>query len=194
MGLFRHLLTLLTVAVVFRWLRTSSLTERANVEPGRTFFPPTSATRILTVVGCVGFTVLFLCFWLALHNPDEWWVPYLFLGFLPLMLFGSPPVLSIEVLGIGSHAWWRREKQMIPWEDVASLHFNTGNKQFIARAKGGRKITHAGFNAEQGQFMHDVQERTHPPMKVTKPGTWKSETYEVPCEETEAEEEVRVRA
>jgi hypothetical protein len=33
---------------------------------------------------------------------------------------------------------------------------------------------------------HGVQERTRLPLKVTKPGTWKSETYQVPYEEIEA--------
>jgi hypothetical protein len=194
MGPFRHLLVLLVIAVVFRWLWISSLTERASVEDGRVIFPPTRAIRILIVVVGAAFTALFLVSWFALRKPDEWWVPYLFLGFLPLVLFGYPPILSIEVEGIASRAWWRREKKIIRWEDVASLHYNTGNKQFVVRAKDGSKIRHGGFNVEQAQFVHDVHERTRLPLNVTKPGTWKSETDEIPYEEDRAEEEDGVQA
>jgi len=194
MGPFRHLVTLVVIAAVFRWLWTQSLIERANVEAGRTIFPPTRAVRILLIVCGVAFTALLLLFWITPHKPNEWWVPYLFLGFLSLVLFGYPPVLSMEVEGIGSSAWWRSEKKLIRWEDVASLHYNTGSKQFVVRAKDGRKITHGGFNADQGQFVHDVHERTRLPMKITKPGTWKSETFEVPYEEDQPEEENGVHA
>lgn len=194
MGPLRHLIVLVVIAAVFRWLWRSSLTDRASLEPGRTIFPPTRAIRIVLIVCGTAFTAFFLLSWFASRKPDEWWVPYLFLGFLPLVLFGYPPVLSIEMEGIGSHAWWRRETKLIRWEDVASLHFNTGNKQFVVRAKDGRKITHGGFNVEPGQFMHDVHERTRLPLKITKPGTWKSETYEVPYEEAQEEDEEHVHA
>src|SRR5690242_3101027 len=109
MGPFHHLLMLVVFAVVFRWLWISSLTERADVEAGRTIFPPTRAIRILIFVVGVAFASLFLLSWFALRKPDEWWVPYLFLGFLALALFVYPSVLSIEMEGIGSRAWWRRE-------------------------------------------------------------------------------------
>jgi hypothetical protein len=89
--------------------------------------------------------------------------------------------------GIGSRSWFGREKK-IHWHDVASLHLNLGNRQFAVRANDGRKITHAGFNADPVRFQAEVQSRTRLPMKITKPGTWKSETFEVPYEE-EAEEE-----
>lgn len=185
MGIFRHLLTVAVIGAVFRWLWASSGTERASVEAGRTIFPPTRAVRILLITCGVFFSGMFLLFWLVPHKPDEWWVPYLFLGFLPLAMFGYPPVLSIEVEGIGATVWWRRDKKLIRWEEIASLHFNTGNNQFVVRAKDGRKITHVSFNADQGQFIHDIRERSRLPLKVTKPGTWKSETYEVPYEENE---------
>jgi len=110
-----------------------------------------------------------------------------FLGFVVLFLFAYPPVLSIEVDGIGSRSWFGREKK-IAWQDVASLHFNAGNRQFTVRANDGRKITHAGFNADPGLFQAEIQRRTRLPIKITKPGTWKSEAFEVPYEEHEAEE------
>jgi len=182
MGAFRHLLILVVIGVVFRWLWNSSVNERASVEAGRTVFPPTRAIRILTVLLGVVFTSLFLWCWFAQRKPDEWWVPYLFLGFLALDLCIYPPVLSIEVDGIASRSWTGREKK-IRWEDVASLHYNIGSKQFTVRANAGRNITHAGFNADQGQFLHEIHQRTRLPLRVTKPGTWKSETFEVPYEE-----------
>jgi hypothetical protein len=188
MGPFRHLIVLVVIAVVFRWLRTSSLTERAKLEAGRKIFPPTRAIRILVLVLAAAFTGLFLWSWFAARKPDEWWVPCLFLGFLALDLCIYPPVLYIEVEGLGSCSWWRPEKKIIRWEDVASLHYNTGSKQFVVRAKDGRKTAHGGFNVEQGQFVHDIHERTRLPMKLTRLGTWKSETFEVPYEESREED------
>ena len=91
--------------------------------------------------------------------------------------------------GIGSRSWLGREKK-IRWEDVTSLRYNTGNRQFTVCANDGRKITHAGFNAEPGLFQNEIQKRTRLPMKLTRPGTWKAETIEVPYEEVETEEQV----
>src|SRR5947199_239153 len=142
MAALRHLLMVVVIGVVFRWLWKSSLNEHASVEAGRTVFPPTRAIRILAVFFGVAFTSLFL------------W------------------------------SWMGREKN-IRWEDVASLRYNTGNKQFTVCANDGRKITHAGFNAEPGLFQHEIQKRTRLAMKITRPGTWNSETIEVPYEEVE---------
>jgi len=61
-----------------------------------------------------------------------------------------------------------REKK-IRWEDVTSLRYNTGNKQFTVCANDGRKITHAGFNAEPGLFQNEIQKRTRLPLKLTRP-------------------------
>ena len=184
MGAFRHLFVGVVLAVVFRWLWKSSVTERAKAEAGRTLFPPTRAMRILTVVGGVFFTILFVWSWFAARRPDERWVPYLFLGFVALDLCIYPAVLSIEVDGIASRSWWGREKKT-RWVDVASLHYNTGNKLFTVLANDGRKIAHAGFNADQGLFQHEIQKHTRLPIKVTRPGTWKAETIEVPYDDVE---------
>jgi len=189
MGALRHVLLVVVIGVVFRWLWKSSLNERASVEAGRTIFPPTRAIRSLAVVLGVAFTSLFLWSWFAVRKPDEWWVPYLFLGFLALSLCICPPVLSIEVDGIGSRSWLGREKK-IRWEDVASLRYNTGNRQFTVCASDGRKITHSGFNVEPGQFQYEIQKRTRLAMKITQPGTWKAETFEVQHEEVKTEQEV----
>jgi hypothetical protein len=189
MGVLRHLLILAVIAFVFRWFWKSSLNERAGVEAGRMVFPPTRAIRVLIVLLGVAFTSFFLWSWFAVRKPDEWWVPYLFLGFLVLTLFIYPPVLSIEVDGIVSRSWLGREKK-IRWEDIAGLRYNTGNKQFTVCSNDGRKINHFGFNAEPALFQHEVHKRTRLPMKVTKPGTWKAETFEVPYQEVETEEEI----
>jgi hypothetical protein len=186
MGPLRHLLIVVVIGVVFRWLWKSSHNEHANLEAGRTVFPPTRAIRILAVFCGLAFMSLFLVSWFAARKPDEWWVPYLFLGFVALSLCMQPPVLSIEVDGIGSR-WLGREKK-IRWEDVTGLRYNTGNKQFTVCANDGRKITHAGFNVDPGAFQSEIQKRTRLPMKLTRPGTWKSETIEVPYEEIEMAE------
>ncbi len=188
MDLLRHLLTLVVIAIVLRWLWSSSTTERSKLEAGRKLFPPTRAIRIVILFCGAAFTILFVWCQLSLRRPDEWWVPYLFLGFVALILLAYPPLLSIEVDGIASRSWFGRERK-IRWEDVASLHFNSGNRQFTVRATDGRKISHAGFNVDVGQFQAEVLARTRLPLKITKPGTWKSETFEVPYKEFEAEAE-----
>lgn len=188
MGVLRHTLILVVIGVVFSWLWKSSSNERASFEAGRTIFPPSRAIRILVLLLGVAFASFFLWSSLAMRKPDEWWVPYLFLGFLVLTLFMYPPALSIEVDGVRSRSWLGREKK-IRWEDIASLRYNTGNKQFTVCANDGSKITHAGFNAEPGRFQYEIHKRTRLPLKITRPGTWKSETFDVPFEEEEIEQE-----
>src|SRR5258707_1716752 len=97
MGALRHLLIVVIIGVVFRWLWKSSVNEHASIEAGRTIFPPTRAIRILAVLFAVAFTSLFLWSWFAVRKPDEWWVPYLFLAFFPFSLCTFPPGLSIEL-------------------------------------------------------------------------------------------------
>jgi hypothetical protein len=186
MGAFRHILTAAVLAIVFRWLWISSALERATVESGRKIFSPTRAIRLL--VSSVGIVFAILLIWssYSVRRPDEWWVPYLFLVFLALVPFMYPPVLTIEVDGIGSRAWFGSEKK-IRWEDIASLHYNTGNNQFSVRDNRGRKITHGGFNADGATFLNEIRERTRLPLKIARPGTWKTETIEVPYEEIEAD-------
>lgn len=179
MGALRHLLVVLVIGVVLRWLWRSSRNERASFESGSILFPPSRAIRILAVFFGVTFTSLFLWCWFADRKPDEWWVPYLFLAFVGLSLCMYPPILSIEVDGIGSRSWSGREKK-IRWEDVVRLRYNMGNKQFTVCANDGRKITHAGFNAEPDLFQNEIQKRTRLPLELTRPGTWKNETVEVP--------------
>lgn len=187
MGSLRHLLIIAVIGFVFRWLWKSSVKEQASFEAGRAVFPPTRAVRILFAVFGIAFTSLFLWSWFAARKPDEWWVPYLFLGFLALSLSAYPPVLSIEVDGIASRSWLWGEKK-IRWEDISSLRYNTGNRQFVVSASDGRKITHGGFNVEPGQFQYEIQQRTRLPLKLTRPGTWKSETIEIPYDQAETEE------
>jgi hypothetical protein len=97
-----------------------------------------------------------------------------------------PPVLTIEVDGIGSRTWFGSEKK-IRWEDIASLHYNTGNNQVSVRDNSSRKITHGGFNVDGEMFLNEIRERTRLPLKIAQPGTWKTETIEVPYEEIEAD-------
>jgi len=184
MSAFRHILTAAVLAIVFRWLWISSALERATVESGRKIFSPTRATRLLAASVGIVFAILLVWSSYSVRRPDEWWVPYLFLVFLALVPFMYPPVLTIEVDGIGSRAWFGSEKK-IRWEDIASLHYNTGNNQFSVRDNSGRKITHGGFNADGEMFLNEIRERTRLPLKIARPGTWKTETIEVPYEEIE---------
>jgi hypothetical protein len=160
--------------------------EPATVESGRKIFSPTRAIRLLAASVGIVFAILLIWSSYSSRRPEEWWVPYLFLVFLALIPFMYPPVLTIEVDGIGSRAWFGNEKK-IRWEDVASLHYNTGNNQFSVRENSGRKITHGGFNADGAMFLNEIRERTRLPLKISRPGTWKTETIEVPYEEIEAD-------
>ena len=114
MGALRHLLIVVVIGVVFRWLWRSSLNERASVEAGRTVFPATRAIRIFAVFIGVAFISLFLWSWFAVRKPDEWWVPYLFLGFLAIPLGIYPPVLSIEVDGVDVHERMGWVRALVP--------------------------------------------------------------------------------
>jgi hypothetical protein len=188
MGALSHLIVVAVVAVVFVWLWRSSLKEQAKFEEGRMVFPATRALRILTVFMGLAFTAFFIWCWYSPRKPEEWWVPYLFLGFLALDLCIQPPVLSIEVDGIASRSWLGHEKK-IRWEEIAGLRYNTGNNQFVVLANDGRKITHAGFNVDQVRFQREIRKRTRLSVNVKIPGTWKAKTVEVPHADEIAEEE-----
>lgn len=184
MPMIRHFLVVVVIGIVFRWLWKSSANERARLEAGCTLFPPTRAIRILAVSCGVVFTFLFVFSWFAVKKNDGLWVPYVFLGLVVLSMFMCPPVLSIGVDAIRSRSWLGREKK-IRWEEVTGLSYNVGNKAFTVFGNDGVKISHVGFNAEPGLFQHEIQKRTRLPIKVTRPGTWKSETVEVPYKEVE---------
>src|SRR5262245_61926776 len=102
MGALQHPITAVVLALVLSWLWRSSLIERAKLESGCKIFPPSRGIRILTVLCGAVFATLFVWSWISIRKPTEWWVPYLFLGFLALVPFMYPPVLSIEVDGVAS--------------------------------------------------------------------------------------------
>ncbi|MCI0351815.1 MAG: hypothetical protein L0Z53_20540, partial [Acidobacteriales bacterium] len=102
MGALGHILIGVVLALVFAWLWRSAAYEKVQVHPDRKIFPPTRAIRIVLLIGGVLFAALTIMSFVALRKPEEWWVPYLFLGFLLLVVFAYPPVLSIEVDGIAS--------------------------------------------------------------------------------------------
>ncbi|HWY70049.1 MAG TPA: PH domain-containing protein [Terriglobales bacterium] len=184
MDALRHVLTAVLLALVLNWLWKSSRTGKAKEEAGRKIFGPTRAIQIVTVLCGIVFTGLVIGSAVALRKPNEWWVPFLFVAFLAMVPFMYPPVLTIDVDGVSSRAWYGSEKK-IRWEDMASLHYNTGNKQFTIRSNDGRKVTHAGFNADADGFKKAVQSHTRLPLKIAQPGTWKTETIEVPYEENQ---------
>lgn len=187
MGALRHVLTAALLALVLRWLWKASTTEKAREESGRTIFPPTRAIRILLPAVGILFVTLAVLSAVALREPRNWWVPYFFLSFVLLALFGYPPLLTIEVDGVTSRAWFGSEKK-IRWEDIASLHYNTGNKQFTVRATDARKITHAGHNADAELFRQEIQRRTRLPLRVSYPGIIKARVIEFAYEENSDEE------
>lgn len=176
------------LALVFRWLWKAGQAERAALESGRKIFPPTRAIRVLASVCATFFASLAVASAYSIHNPAEWWVPYMFLPFLALAAFMIPPVLTIDVAGVESRWWFGREKQ-IRWEEIASLQYNDGNRQFTVKSKDGRKITHGGFNVDQPQFQVEVMERSRAPLRVARPGVWKTHYTEFPYEEGSEEQD-----
>jgi hypothetical protein len=183
MEALRHVLTAALLGLVLRWLWKSSTIEKAREESGRTVFPPTRAMRIVMPLIAILFTAMVVFSSVFLREPRNWWVPYFFLVFALLPILAYPPVLTIEVDGIASRAWFGKETR-IRWEDVASLHYNTGNNQFTVRGKDGSKITHGGFNADGELFRQEIQKRTRLPLKVAQPGVLKAQVIEVPYDET----------
>ncbi len=162
--------------LVFLWLRKRAATEEARIEAGCTTFPPILELRILMSIAAIVLVALVVLSCLSLRRPEQRWVPYIFLGFLALVPFGYPPALTLEVDGIGSRNWFGYEKK-IRWEEVASLHYNIGNRQFTVRGIDGCKITHA-FNADGAMFRNEIQKRTRLSMKVARPGIWNEVQYE----------------
>lgn len=185
MEALRDALIGVVLALVFAWLWRSAANEKVTVEPDRKIFPPTRAIRIVVFLGGIVFTALTIFSFVMARKPQEWWVPYLFMGFVLLAVFAYPPVLSIEVDGVASRAWFGREKK-IRWEDIASLHFNSQSKQFTVRGRDGSKISHAGFNADPQTFQNEVWRRGRLPLKVAQPGVWKTKTVEVSYPERES--------
>src|SRR5262249_50193054 len=77
----KHLLTAALLVLVLRWLWKSSNIETAREESGRKIFPPTRAIRILMPLIGILFTAMVVFSSIALREPRNWWVPYLFLAF-----------------------------------------------------------------------------------------------------------------
>ena len=141
--------------------------------------------RIVMPMIAILFAAMVVLSAIFLRELRNWWVPYLFLAFAVLPIFAYPPVLTIEIDSITCRTWFGAENK-IRWEDIASLHYNIGNNQFTVRSKDGRKITHAGFNADGELFRQEIQKRTRLPLKVAQPGLVKAQVIEVPYEETPA--------
>src|SRR5689334_22956418 len=102
MNALRHVVTAALLALVLRWVWKASNIEKAREESGRTIFPPTRAIQIVMPVVGIVFVSLAALSAIALREPRNWWVPYFFLSFVALALFGYPPLLAIEVDGVTS--------------------------------------------------------------------------------------------
>jgi Bacterial PH domain len=154
--------------MVFRWLWKRSSKTKATIESGRVNFPPIQEIRMLAAF--IAMTIAALLIWSSLPlQPSEWWLPCTCLALLVGVPFMIPPVLTIDVHGIVSRTWFGHQK-IIRWENVASLHFNTGSKNFTVRDRDGRKIVHTAFHAGESLFSEKVRARTRQPMKVTDSG------------------------
>lgn len=167
MDITRHLVPILVVVVhgvIFTWLWRRPPLAQAKFEPGRIIFAPRPEIRFLLLVSGAVSTALVIVSLSSLGKPRQAWVPFLFLGFLALVAFAYPPVLTIEVDGITSRTWFGGEKK-IRWEEIASLSYNTRAKQLTVKATDGRKITHA-YHAAPVVFLSEIRKRTHLPVKI----------------------------
>ena len=181
----RQLLPILVLAVhalILLWLRRRSPAANATSESGRMIFRPIAESRILVVLFLITFSAAVVGSSLLLRRPGQWWVPYMFLGFLFMVPFLYPPVLTIEVDGITSRTWYGHEKK-IRWEDVASLGYHLGKKHFTVRAADSRKIVHGPFSADQDLFTTEVRKNTRLPMRIS--WSWRARTSDVPYEEVD---------
>jgi hypothetical protein len=189
MDLIKHGLPILTLAVhalILLWLWRRSPAASATIESGRMIFRPIAQSRFLVFLFLATFSAAVVGSSLLLRRPSQWWVPYMFIGFLLLVPFLYPPVLTIEVDGVGSRTWYGHEKK-IRWEDVASLSYHLGKKHFTVRTADGRKITHSPFIAEQGSFISEVRKHTRLPMRIIRP--WSTKITDLPYDEVESRTE-----
>jgi hypothetical protein len=185
----RHGLPILVLAVhalILYWLRRRSPAANSTFESGRMIFRPIAESRFLVVLFLAIFSAAVIGSSLLLLRPAQWWVPYMFIGFLLTVPFLYPPVLTIEIDGLGSRTWYGHEKK-IRWEDVVSLSYHLGKKHFTVRAADGRKIIHSPFNSEQDLFITEVRKHTRLPMKISHP--WSTRRTDLPYEEVESEME-----
>src|SRR5262249_20544521 len=185
----RHGLPIVVLAVhalILLWLWRRSPAANATFESGRMIFRPIAESRFLVVLFLAAFSAAVIGSSLLLRRPSQWWVPYMFIGFLFMVPFLYPPALTIEVDGVTSRTWYGHENK-IRWEDVASLTYHLGKKHFTVRAADGRKIIHSPFNAEQDLFISEVRKHTRLPMKISHP--WSARRTDLPYEEVESEVE-----
>jgi hypothetical protein len=190
MELLHYLITTALLTLVLGWLWKAARAEKAKVEAGRQVFPPTKAARFLLILVAILFAALAVVSVALLHQPGSWWIPYLFLGFVLLVLLGYPSLLTIEVDGVGCRTWFGREKKL-RWEDISRLGYNAGNRYFTVRALDGSNITHCGFNADAQAFREEIQRRTRLPVEVAQPGLWKTETVEVSYDQGQSQRKDR---
>src|SRR5262249_61613124 len=84
MGFVSHGLIAIAVVGIFAWMWRSSRSEKAKPESGRMLFPAALAIRIF--VSTFGVVLAFLVVLTTYrHRPDEWWVPFAFLGLFALV-------------------------------------------------------------------------------------------------------------
>src|SRR5262249_2437819 len=142
--------------------------------------------RFLVVLFLATFSAAVVGSSLLLRRPSQWWVPYMFIGFLFMVPLLYPPVLTIEIDGLTSRTWYGHEKK-IRWEDVVSLSYHLGKKHFNVRAADGRKIIHSPFNSDQDLFITEVRKHTRLPVRISHP--WSTRTTELPYEAVDSDVE-----
>lgn len=121
---------------------------------------------MLVVLLAVAFTSFFLWSWFAIRKPDEWWVPYLFLGFLKVQVLNSPtqtPYFA-NVYTLRLHNWqgahtkkWfdQRQEYRRPSIGRSSVQTVLLGELFFRLSRSFCTSSEAGMAQHNTSFMHN---------------------------------------
>jgi hypothetical protein len=163
------LLICIAVPAILRWVYTRPAAGKAVLEGDSIVFPESIMVPIIRWSGLVLFSTAAFASWTYAKSLLG---ALIFGGFALLSAFARGDSIIINREGISGASTWGR-RAALAWSDIASLEFNTGNRNTMVIGKNGTKICHSGFHLDQGRFEEEVKRRTGLPMKVIQPGTWK---------------------
>jgi hypothetical protein len=159
----------LVVPALLRWIYNRSARGTAIITQDSVSFPESKLVPIIRWSGLVLFSAAAFASWtygLSLLATG------IFAGFALLSIFARGEAITVNSEGISGASIWGRSASL-KWSDVASLEFNTGNRNTMVIGKDGARICHSGFHLDQPRFEAEVKRRTGLQVKVIQPGTWK---------------------
>jgi hypothetical protein len=163
------LLICIAVPAILRWVYTRSAAGKAILEGDSIVFAESIVVPIIRWGGLVLFSTAAFASWTYAKSLLG---TLIFGCFALLSVFARGDSIVLDNEGISGASTWGR-RAALAWSDVASLEFNSGNRNTMVIGKNGAKVCHSGFHLDQGRFEEEVKRRTGLPMKVIQPGTWK---------------------